>query len=161
MTTIIEEMNKEWENLFKFQRDVRKERNITGSALLRKLNLSKTLLKYLYSDETVPRLYPSFKKKTLGWKLHEGLKSFLKENVSAEIYKNTNSELLEEYFRENRPKFADLGIFSICVDSNGYDLIISSKKDVDCEVVVKLFDDFKNDRNFVAKLILSLKTYKL
>ena len=138
MNQVSENDDSEWEKLFLFQKKIRKEKNITGPALLRLLNLPLTVLSYLYTSQRPP----SKKENTYGGKLRVALKLLLEGPLRSEFIdaENTIEELLSDYRNENKDSFTENGVLSVNFNDSG-GLCFNCSKAVTKEVILDLFRD--------------------
>lgn len=128
-----------WDELFEFQRNFRLERKLTGTALLRQLDLPGTVLPYLYSKSREPSKKPS----SLGGKLRAAIND-LQMSPPDICERNLPTDLLEEHFIAHKSVFIDQGIFAVDINDEG-ELEIFSEKGIDVSEVTKLFAGLEMD----------------
>ena len=105
----------DWDTLYNFQKTFRNENAISGSSLLRYLNLSPNCLQYLYSK----KVYPSKTKGSIGLELRDALE-LLKNSPSLKDSFTDDSSLSEKVTdiimcEDNRKKLKEAHIFDIIV----------------------------------------------
>lgn len=135
-------MNSEisWDDLFEFQKEYRRTKNITGTAFLRHLKLPGTQLPYLYSNLREPSIKPS----SIGGKLRVAIRD-LQVNPQSPFECNTLNDYLHEYFIQHETDFKARGVFAIYTSQETGELVVHSEKDIEIKKAKELFADFKID----------------
>jgi hypothetical protein len=133
------EHDDEWNFLYEFQRNYRKREKITGRILLKELEVSPSMLQYLYSKS----IFPSSKANSKGLKLRMKLREFY-ENPSAfsHVVDRDPHHSMELFCEANRDTFDENGIDSVIFDSLNNKIIIcgnEANKDTATKIVRDLY----------------------